>query len=1582
MIKAVPEYMAKIDPDDLAIHLVDRPSANAYVIPTESGKFSIYIHRGLLEALLTAPELKNKNMCIDALAGVVAHEICHANFKRQFHDRGNTMLQEEYCDLLPAKMLERTGLRPEAMSLVCDLLSRLSRGNAAQKVAADEPHANHEIRKEIYEKGAWQEYERARRKEQPLSVPRAEWQERIESIVNASKDHRIVSFLEHALLTRGGADASTEKKLSLINQILTEYAVLFSERGLHQPITEAANIVAKILGQEGPQAKAFADHPCLTALSIALYKQGHYSDNTVKSYQRIASILQKPNFGAMATMDAAITEFLQATTKEGVQAAIPKCTKAFSHGICPNLLGEPWGPAIFPGAREQLARIFSSDDSRKLLEGQTIPFPFAAHHQLQAELLDSARTPRGSSTPFWELCKLMDGAGISWASKELLEPSPHSNPRLSAMDPAERLKRDTGCSSLAAFCISQEHGIAMLYPPRVTLNQPQDLPAVIEAEKRYAEFIARRGATLVDEASKLTHEQFFQFTELHGHLIMPQLHPVGTLSESITHDSHKLAQAIMTRFSTLLETAPNDSFRQDALKFLTDFSPIKSCKALRIYNDYHSKFSALYPGPRVDPTHPLVDYILKNPVQLLSRSQQLLSITSLNGFHGGHHHRCLASQDLLKAFSLFSGGDAQLAQLFSADFSQRPEIFIAKLARIDHSGPDWYNDKRWGTPDLAVREIRAQLIQRYLDTTPPERFTLDQLHTLHDLCRGGNSLLTARHIGTIAKNLALTGDLSRLNNDDFVASYQHLVCMGATDRSVQLETACNAEIMRRYSALPSAEAQGLFLNQIIYPKTFSCGEPVPNRIELLRAAPAQVKDVFLISSVYIPRLADPSFERFIVKAAVAHHVTAIRSATGCRYDDSSPAFKAQCQEMLTRFDDQRLPVGIRTKVLQGVADELLLQRDASFLLRDNLYAHSKLQSHLTFADVMTATHQDSKATNWQATQLHNGLVELRSPSENRLRESLFRFFLEHKPDAELSVLTALLAEKLKGSETTSSYHIPRFFQTLGIVGVGHFSTPEERKIQEEIIEYHLRGLHQRFSELDVKSKGAALSALAVDNDPSEQSFEKFKNEVLLPRILPLNGPYNALLLAGINDYFNFYSDALHHKYMVACAILAASRDDSSTMSELGKVGLITKNFLGAHGTAGYKLLQRIRNYPSTPQEIKDVLHNVLDETISLPRWTIHERIAQFGPHGAPEQWIGRAKAGSMCLSVPLKEQDGAESFLSIIHPGAHIDSLYWLQNFTKIALSLEQIDPRLDVLAPMAQQTRHLIKNETDFASSPKTQQRIAEEAYNYTMEFPQDAITVHSSCAPLISSEAKPHPTDTMLNSGNKKAGRVTGRTLLELASELRDKIESESWNKEAIERRFAVLRAAAFSVVANEVRLIASCHGKDHDRHPGNYLIDLDESAAQGHRILHLHHFDFGCTDVVPPSETVRKELGATLAQFCEQVGIFESIFRPGSTTNKLTSTLFEKGSAVPEIAAIPLGLLAATGANERIKINNEERPLLSSADLLRAFKVGLQSADVPQELASVIPSGLKGWFLRGTYARLDTQGISFTSGTLTFE
>jgi hypothetical protein len=439
--------------------------------------------------------------------------------------------------------------------------------------------------------------------------------------------------------------------------------------------------------------------------------------------------------------------------------------------------------------------------------------------------------------------------------------------------------------------------------------------------------------------------------------------------------------------------------------------------------------------------------------------------------------------------------------------------------------------------------------------------------------------------------------------------------------------------------------------------------------------------------------------------------------------------------------------------------------------------------------------------------------------------------------------------------------------------------------------------------------------------------------------------------------------------------LASAQGELNNVSELTRVGLVAKSFLGSHGTAGYKFLQRIRNHPSTPQEIKDVLCHVLDETISLPRWTVHERIAEFGPADASQHWIGRAKAGSMCLSVPVRRADGSESFISILHPGAQMDSLYWLQNFTTMAANLAQINPKLGVLAPMAQQTRRLVENETDFAHSPRKQQEIAEVAYTFAMEFPAHGIAVESSCAPLVSSEAKPHRTDFMKDSGYKDAARATGRPFLDLVAEFREKSASGEWSRQQINHHHTILKTIALSILANEVRLVASGEGKDHDRHPGNYLVDLDHDHQKGRTMIRLNHFDFGCTDMAAPSPETLRETAVALQRTIEATSAFSMLFNQKSITNSVAQSLFERGAAAPGTASIPLGLIAALGANERIPLNGKEHSLLEPRELALAFKVGLRAAIIPEELRIRLPKGLRGWILSKVYERIDTKGICFS-------
>jgi hypothetical protein len=109
-------------------------------------------------------------------------------------------------------------------------------------------------------------------------------------------------------------------------------------------------------------------------------------------------------------------------------------------------------------------------------------------------------------------------------------------------------------------------------------------------------------------------------------------------------------------------------------------------------------------------------------------------------------------------------------------------------------------------------------------------------------------------------------------------------------------------------------------------------------------------------------------------------------------------------------------------------------------------------------------------------------------------------------------------------------------------------------------------------------------------------------------------------------------------------------------------------------------------------------------------------------------------------------------------------------------------------------------------------------------------------------------------------------------------------------------------------------------------------------------------------------------------KETGLVTMIFRPNAVVDRLASALFDKGTYMPEVASIPLGLLAAPGANERVTIDGKERPLLDDKGLARAFKAGLEGAKIPAELRVELPTGIKGWLLKRAFQRIDTKGARF--------
>jgi len=298
---------------------------------------------------------------------------------------------------------------------------------------------------------------------------------------------------------------------------------------------------------------------------------------------------------------------------------------------------------------------------------------------------------------------------------------------------------------------------------------------------------------------------------------------------------------------------------------------------------------------------------------------------------------------------------------------------------------------------------------------------------------------------------------------------------------------------------------------------------------------------------------------------------------------------------------------------------------------------------------------------------------------------------------------------------------------------------------------------------------------------------------------------------------------------------------------------------------------------------------------------------------------------------------------------------------------LGERDRRLSLLAPMASQAKALLTNECDFAHAPRAQQEVAEQGYTYEIHFPLSKITVRSECAQLIASEAKPDP-DFMKVSGNKEVQAAVGLPLLELLADFRKRAQSGAMSPDEQDRQFSVLQAAAFAVLANEIRLILAGRGKDHDRHPGNYLIDVSDGPEP---MVQLTHFDFGCADLSHPSAEARAELREILRPFVSPLGLLKLSIWPKAVSDSLCRKLFQSSAW----SSLPLGLHACLGANEVITSRGGERQLLSGRDLLRAFLVALRTGDVAPEIRELAPRGIFGRVVRRVLQLVDTCGVEIS-------
>ena len=1541
----------------------------------ETASCDIFFSRRFMEALLSAPEMRGGSMSIDALAGVIAHELAHVAFRQRFNARGNSMVQEEWCDVRAAAMMEGAGFKPEAMTLAWDMVKRTSGPNGGLQILDNsDVHASIPIRSELYQKASFDSYERDRRKEavQGLAgepLPRSEWRQRLQGVVEQTAGLAVVSPINFELQSRLPGAAGPRQVVAALAEICGEYGDVLRYSAATPLLNDICTKLVEVLGEKGVPREEFRTSPELEQISETLWHSQESAAASRLYYDvlhagRKEEAFAPQGWGLFAGLDAKVLRFVTASSGQEVTEAMRELGSAFEAADKRDVRltdgganGPRWLDVICPSLREAVGAAFKKEDFDALCEGAAIPLPFAPHLKLQSELQAGLESRPDSYADYRQLSDLMRIYGITDAIKALLSKDFKHHV-------CQSLRSGAGVDSLDAFSISEASGIALEYPRRHGPYGTDDAGtwavladgAWVATEEQFALFQARRAQGILEglaTADNVNSEQLRTLVRKHGELIAPQVYPVGAADLPELRASHAFARRFVEMLSEAAKaaSAAGHGSRAVVRGILLESAVGLAGKSSEIYWTYLDEVVENWQGPRVDPEHPLVRYMQLDPDRLFTPAERLMMIVGLNGLDDARLSSWQAASTL-QVLSQCLGSEEQLQMLLGVNTTLAPEAFAENLTRVPNFSFDFV--KRTGSArGQALIEARSSYIADYLRTTKPEHFSLAALHTLADLC-GRVCGWQALDVVLKATEAALSKQppIAALESSVLLDRYQRLVAMGAIDRSPDLQESLHRELERRYDALSSHPARQELVKDLLRPRFFESGDygyfSLPATVSGMHFSRAKPSP----SSAYTVRMSDPRFEHFLVRSSVECFATSVREAAGAQHDDGSETFRGQVEAVVSFLDKSRIPTVLRAQILQQLADELLTQAPLSEYLRSQLGAIGALQDRSRADQIISAAHSHPQALNAAAVQVHNALLYLRNSGPRQLRDEMLEFLLMRAP-SEGHVRE--LASKLVDSGDARVLSIA--------IGDGG----DKRLLSSKpVVAFHLKALHQRFSQLGIRAKGALLATLATNSDsPEAADFSEFNKKRLFPAVLAGGGKWDELLKASINDYFEFYGGSIHQKFMVACSILAGAGSGTRGEGDLASVGRIARLFLGAHGPAGYKMLQRLRNYPDTPQAIKDELFDVLDNTVKYPRWTIHEMIAKYGPPSAGQRWVGRARAGSMCLSVELK--DGAESsFLSIIHPGAHVDSQYWLGNFAIMGSKLGERDKRLSLLAPMASQAKALLTNECEFANAPRAQQEVAEQGYTYQMRFPHSGLTVRSQCAALLASEARPD-SDFMKSSGNKDVQTAVGRPLLELIADFRKRAASGELHSDEQDRQFSVLQAAAFAVVSNEIRLMLAGRGKDHDRHPGNYLIEIADGPQPEVR---LTHFDFGCTDIAHPSAEARSEMRELLRPFVSPLGLVKAALWPKATADSLCRKLFKSA----HWSSLPLGLHASLGANEVIGFRTGERQLLSQQDLLRAFKVALDSGDVAPELAELAPRGIFGRVVRGALKLVDISGAHF--------
>ncbi len=1591
LIKNLPADFQVVEAKQFMFNLLSSNLFNAHTIPNWSGKSKpISFSKEVLNVCLNSasPDI----LGVDVLASILCHELMHNVYFIKYPKENNSKIQETFCDQV-ASTLYNAGFNPDAMNKVYQHIATLRSTEKPSKDSYDSVYLTDNLREEAYQKSSFPFSKKVSllRENNEAQEFKKDLNQQLTSISNEIRGEQIEDYFAQHLSDHKFSELTAIQKISFTNNLLKEHQDWFLRQasGLSELQTLLKEIENTILSENKSNNHLIEYNQEIEKFGFNLYKLAEYHDKAPafkRYYHSLAKLCcAEEDFPTFRDAKLELKNFLNATTNTELANSIDNYYKI-------NQKLQSAEVYLYPSSfvTQDVKANFSEYLTPALIEelklGTQLALPYSLHErhlrELQQELLNGIdNSIRGKAENDYRLMQAMSKiAGIDTVISELHVKDSYFYD--SSLDP-EELRKDwkfvgnksketltTSCNtdSMSAFSIGLD-GIKLEYPYRYILTEAPGFAVAtnyINHEADYLRFMSQQSLALVTEVKALTAESLAEFVAMNQRFLLPSVSLFAPELAKLSTGSLQLAQVFTEKVNELREASTDPAFIKYTNKIfqfnLRSDQPLTDSKSYEIYRKYHiGVLKALDQGqPVIDSQHPYIKYIKEQIGKSYTPEEALGSIMSLaTPKLGLTKRKAEHAEKIIQNLTKILAPEIKLLDLLGIDLKTTPKDLLAGVIKLDYlsnTSDAIYQQVEYGQRNASqfeLGEIRSYYLLNFLKSTdailsPKELLEFNNLTKLPSTFKEQCEELINQKLSAYTTVSYLNG----LDNNSLVEHYQLVSATNYFYSNPKERSIFENLIQDRILGENNLDDRDKIIKNLIYPRGFQTLDSyLPALVSFVEAfVPANTKNTI---SGYFLNTTNKKFEDFVVAETVEMLKRNVKSNSGQHRDNNSPQFESAILGIIQDFEKNHFHLPIRKKILTKLADQLITQEKVSYLIKDNL---SKVEKGLEKASSIFDLFHNLNLVSAENANKHIAQAERLVDSlrnDPGLRQAIFTFLSEPLTNKNIEAVITNLNRKDKSSILT----------ILGDI-TGHKKLTD---VHPDYLHEVLLNLHLRFTELQTTQQGFALAIFAHGAErQTATEFQKFQEEVIFPQLFNGNNEHQALVKDFVTEYFNLYGDNVYQKYVVACSLLVAKTHSAVDASEIlvpeAYLGRVIREFLKAHGNAGDKLSQKIHSYPDTPLAMADQMAGSKSNASYLTRWDYFDQLKKNGPEaefqGSKRTYVGEVFSGSMCVSSKLRYQDGSETQIVLLRPGAREESMLWLGKFEQCLENLSIKYPFFKPYIPLVIQTKELIQFETDFEAVNIRQQELAELAYrNLNFQLPNYDLVIRPV---KLYRSANVQTGPASIHSGYKETEFARGVSYNQYLKSLRAKGEEGQLKDSQIELARQISHGILVAQVSNDLAI----RPNNQDLHGDNLKFTIRQIPGE-RPVVDVQLFDFGCIDPRPVTEAEKHAVSDIFFDTFNRLSLLKGDLSQQFVTSFARKTasyqLSNVETPMPYLGGLPMSYLALgdffkpltyTAANSKIPTIT---PIMTIRSFLSATHEAAERITIDHNLIQQHP-GLK--------------------------